>query len=220
MAPAVASSPFIPIGREWVTGSNLDHFLISRINPIRNELDSLHGEDGCVNFHWAQPIHAQEAAFHERHGVSELEEAFEKASTNILALTRGSGRPLRSALESSPASWSSCAPASNHARHGIAFDAGYSARTRPSLLLTREQWWANFSLLVGDSHSQHTVCGEPARMAISAASFAHRGDRSPASGLETAPMSAIFGGAPPQKPPEAPWMPWPATAHWLRSERH
>ena len=77
-----------PIGREWVTGSSLDHFLISRINPIRKELDSLHGEDGCVNFHWAQPIHAQEAAFHQRHGIDQLEEAFEKASTNILALTR------------------------------------------------------------------------------------------------------------------------------------
>jgi len=77
-----------PIGREWVTGSSLDHFLISRFNPIRNELDSLHGEDGCVDFHWVQPIHAQEAAFHQRHGIEQLEEAFEKASTNILALTR------------------------------------------------------------------------------------------------------------------------------------
>jgi|SoiMethySBSTD1v2_1073268.scaffolds.fasta_scaffold354268_2 hypothetical protein len=85
---ALAQGHVCPIGRAWVKGSNLDHFLISYANPIRNELEFVHSNLGCIKFYWAQPIHSEEAKFLRTSEIAQLEEAFERASINIVGLMR------------------------------------------------------------------------------------------------------------------------------------
>jgi hypothetical protein len=79
---------FVRLAARGLRDPILITFLISYANPIRNELEFVHSNLGCIKFYWAQPIHSEEAKFLRTSEIAQLEEAFERASINIVGLPR------------------------------------------------------------------------------------------------------------------------------------
>ncbi|MCI0423800.1 MAG: suppressor of fused domain protein [Acidobacteria bacterium] len=74
----------VNIGGPWLDESDCDHLLISLPYPFGPKLEWLKTGGFCVQFLWALPITAREAAFSELNGSEALEQRFDAAGINYL----------------------------------------------------------------------------------------------------------------------------------------
>ncbi|MGK5448633.1 suppressor of fused domain protein [Streptomyces radiopugnans] len=78
----------VNIGRPWMSGSRMDHLLVSLPYPYGPELEWSPSEAGGARFLWLLPIHGSEAAFIRRETLDEFESIMDSKSVNVLDLDR------------------------------------------------------------------------------------------------------------------------------------
>jgi hypothetical protein len=74
----------VPIGEGWVSGSPLDHVLISLPYLWGPGLENLVAAERHVRVLWALPIYGVEAEYRHRHGLEALEQRFEARRIDVL----------------------------------------------------------------------------------------------------------------------------------------
>lgn len=79
----------VDIGREWIEGSGMDHFLVSIPYPYGPDFEYCWvNDEKKIRFLWLVPIYASEAEYAQQHGVEALEERFDEQQIDVVDASR------------------------------------------------------------------------------------------------------------------------------------